>query len=848
MCRMHTARARASGFVCVMADGGSLDTSDPLKKYRLLAQVGRGSYGRVYRAEARQGGEIVAVKVVFLDDDEEVLDLTSQVRREVETLRRCDSPFVLSYLGSYLHKQRLWLVTEFCEGGSVLDVLLWQNAPLREAQIAAVVAGALGALCHLHELHMVHRDVKAANLLLTMGGDVKLADFGVSVQLASTLSQRGTAIGTPLWMAPEVIQEGSYSSKADVWSLGISALEMAEMRPPHWELKPALRALFRIPTAPPPTLATPDAWSAQFAAYLEVSLVKSPSERRGARELAAHSFVASAGEAHARREQLRPLAQGRAAAVAARAPAAAAAGGDEGLELDVDELPAPAQGGGTLRLDGTVGGGAGDGGDGGGGGDGGATQRLGGEDVGATLRGTMRCAAAAAAVEGGTLRPDETLRYSRNYGTAEAEPPPAPPAPPPRRPKPPLAPTPPPPPPPPPPPQSQLPAEAAPSPRSRGANGAAQLFGPLEPMDYVRIASHGLAQRPSADDEFAANTLAKLGLGEARASQAASQSASQSASQAASSARGSCSSSRSLQSEAMAYGETSEMARNELTMALHGRARRPVAPGSSHPSCVLLCGQAAAGGARVALMIFNAALLYAVSPELGAESVAAVRTQKAVLAGLLFLCSTAEGQRLFNEEEGNLMLLREAVYGLVFANDAEVQLLSLQALYKLAPMPRVAAFLCEPTPLQGLLSLLAAPAAPAAPARSGAAPAPATQPAPAPAPSSSNEQHRAVLRRRLLSCALQLLALLLGSDAADATVRDEQLAPLPTLLDELEAATPDPQDPVRLMVAPVRERLDERSQRPAQPQLASPSPHAWLQGLQRNISEGIRGVLEQNKK
>ena len=101
---------------------------------------------------------------------------------------------------------------------------------------------------------MVHRDVKAANLLLTAKGTVKLADFGVSVQLQSTLSQRGTAIGTPLWMAPEVIQEGSYSSRADVWSLGICGIEMAQMRPPHWELQPALRALFRIPTAPPPTL------------------------------------------------------------------------------------------------------------------------------------------------------------------------------------------------------------------------------------------------------------------------------------------------------------------------------------------------------------------------------------------------------------------------------------------------------------------------------------------------------------------------------------------------------------------------------------------------------------------
>ena len=207
----------------------------PLEAYRLIDPIGRGSFGTVYRAEARADGSTVAVKVVPLEEDHEVQDLTLQVQHEVETLRRCDSPFVLRYLGSYLFQRRLWLVTELCEGGSMLDVLRWRGHPLEELQIAAVLADATAALCHLHGLRMVHRDVKAANLLLTGGGGVRLADFGVSVQLQSTLSLRSTAVGTPLWMAPEVIREGSYSSLADVWSLGITAIELAQMRPPHWE-------------------------------------------------------------------------------------------------------------------------------------------------------------------------------------------------------------------------------------------------------------------------------------------------------------------------------------------------------------------------------------------------------------------------------------------------------------------------------------------------------------------------------------------------------------------------------------------------------------------------------------
>ena len=262
----HAAMAPASHLAATQS---SIDKSNPLVKYKLLSQVGKGSYGKVYRAVNRATDATVAVKVIRLQDDAEIQDLTAHVRREVDTLRRCDSAFIVSYLGSHVYRGRLWLLTEFCEGGSLLDALTHQQQPLSEAQVAAVMAGTLCALQHLHqECHMLHRDVKAANLLLMAGGSLKLADFGVSVQLSNTLSMRSTAIGTPHWMAPEVIQEGEYSALADVWSLGISAIELAERHPPLWELRPVLQALFRIPRDPAPTLSRPDAWSGDFVAWL----------------------------------------------------------------------------------------------------------------------------------------------------------------------------------------------------------------------------------------------------------------------------------------------------------------------------------------------------------------------------------------------------------------------------------------------------------------------------------------------------------------------------------------------------------------------------------------------------
>ena len=201
----------------------------PEDLFELLEQLGKGSYGAVYKARHRPSGTIVAVKVIPLSgEDEEGLE---DIRREIAVLRECVHPNVVRYFGSFMGTEYLWIVMEHCGGGSVRDILSASNRPLREAQIAYLCGETLKGLVYLHSIFKVHRDIKCSNILLTESGGVKLADFGVAAQLTRTMSKRNTFIGTPHWMAPEVIQESRYDGKVDVWALGISAIEMAEVQP-----------------------------------------------------------------------------------------------------------------------------------------------------------------------------------------------------------------------------------------------------------------------------------------------------------------------------------------------------------------------------------------------------------------------------------------------------------------------------------------------------------------------------------------------------------------------------------------------------------------------------------------
>jgi serine/threonine protein kinase len=262
--------------------------SDPAAIFEVLDVLGEGSYGSVHKARNRQTSEIVAIKIIPVEGDQD------ELLREIEILKTCSNAHIINYFGSYFHESDLWIVMEYCGAGSVSDLIGAAAALPSEDQICVVLHCALLGLIYLHkDKRSIHRDVKAGNILLTNDGKAKLADFGVSAQMNSTMSKRRTVIGTPFWMAPEVIQESSYDGKADIWSLGITAIEMAQGEPPNSDIHP-MRAIFMIPSKPPPTLDDPSKWSDGFVDFIKVCLTKNPAERPDSTELTSHAFMKQA--------------------------------------------------------------------------------------------------------------------------------------------------------------------------------------------------------------------------------------------------------------------------------------------------------------------------------------------------------------------------------------------------------------------------------------------------------------------------------------------------------------------------------------------------------------------------
>lgn len=247
----------------------------------------RSSYGSVFKALHKESGQVLAIKQVPIDTD------LQEIIKEISIMQQCDSPHVVKYYGSYFKDSDLWIVMEYCGAGSVLDIMKLRKKTLSEVEIGAVVLATLHGLEYLHLRRKIHRDIKAGNILLNSQGHAKLADFGVAGQLSDTMAKRNTVIGTPFWMAPEVIQEIGYDCVADIWSLGITALEMAEGKPPYGEIHP-MRAIFMIPTKPPPSFREPDKWQPDFIDFVSRCLVKNPEERATATELLQHPFILEA--------------------------------------------------------------------------------------------------------------------------------------------------------------------------------------------------------------------------------------------------------------------------------------------------------------------------------------------------------------------------------------------------------------------------------------------------------------------------------------------------------------------------------------------------------------------------
>ncbi|XP_017867556.1 PREDICTED: serine/threonine-protein kinase 10 isoform X2 [Drosophila arizonae] len=267
-----------------------MDT-DPKEFWEMVGELGDGAFGKVYKAQHKEHKRFAAAKMCTLEDEENLSDHMV----EIDILSEIKHPNIVELYEAFSIDDKLWMLIEYCDGGALDSIMVELDKALTEPQIAYVCKHMTEGLSFLHKNKVIHRDLKAGNVLLTMEGGVKLADFGVSAKNKHTMQKHDTFIGTPYWMAPELVlcetfRDNPYDHKVDIWSLGITLIELAQMEPPNSEMSP-MRVLLKIQKSEPPKLDHPSRWSKEFNDFLKKALVKDPQQRPSTEVLLQHGFI-----------------------------------------------------------------------------------------------------------------------------------------------------------------------------------------------------------------------------------------------------------------------------------------------------------------------------------------------------------------------------------------------------------------------------------------------------------------------------------------------------------------------------------------------------------------------------
>jgi len=266
----------------------SSEFGHPLSIFSLGETIGIGASGKVYRASHNKTKFDIAIKIIHLSDHQLIEDLD----KEINILKKCSSPYVVAYFGTFINHEEVWILMDYCELGSVKDVMKIVQEPLTEKQSGYILQQVLLGLVYLHKLNILHLDIKCGNILVTGQGDIRLADFGVSEQLRdiNTFIDSMDYVGSPLFMAPEVIRKEGYNCKADIWSLGITIIEMVELKPPNTDIN-SIEKLPELANRDAPTFTNPKKMSIAFRNILSCCLVKDKDQRPNPIDLLQHEFI-----------------------------------------------------------------------------------------------------------------------------------------------------------------------------------------------------------------------------------------------------------------------------------------------------------------------------------------------------------------------------------------------------------------------------------------------------------------------------------------------------------------------------------------------------------------------------